>query len=223
MAEINPISSGAAGGGDSALAGLSKNLDNFLTILTTQLQFQDPLSPLDTHEFTNQLVLFTQVEQQVQQNKKLDSLITLQQNNVALGAVSYIGNIVEASGQTTRLEDSLAKFSYFIAKDADRATLRITDANNDIVLIQDMSKEAGIHDFVWDGRDGQGNQLDDGTFTFTVTAVDRNDKPIGVDHTVFGRVTGIQFDNGNAILSMGDVLVPLSQVNGVALPPDPQG
>ena len=221
--EISQISSGAAGGGDNALSGLSANLDNFLKILTTQLKFQDPLDPLDTNEFTNQLVLFTQVEQQVQQNQKLDQLITLQQNNVALGAVSYIGNTIEASGQTTRLEDSSARFSYFLAKNADRATLRISDSNNDTVVIQSVLNESGIHDFVWDGRDGQGNQLDDGTYTFTVSAFDRSDKPIAVDHTVFGRVTGIQFDNGNAILTMGDILVPLSQVNGVALPPDPQG
>ena len=82
VAAASSNTSAVAGASSQALADLSGNLDNFLTILTTQLQFQDPLSPLDTHEFTNQLVLFSSVEQQVQQNKNLESLVTLQQNNV---------------------------------------------------------------------------------------------------------------------------------------------
>ena len=76
---------------DLALVDLANNLDNFLTILTTQLQYQDPLSPMETSEFTNQLVMFTGVEQQVQQNQNLEKLIALQSNNLAISAVTYIG------------------------------------------------------------------------------------------------------------------------------------
>src|SRR3546814_5759772 len=93
----------------SSISKLSSDLDNFLTILVTQLQFQDPLSPLDTHEFTNQLVLFSGVEQQIQQNQNLEQLITLQKNAVALGAVDYIGKNVEATGKTTMLQDGAAQ------------------------------------------------------------------------------------------------------------------
>ncbi len=220
--EVNPNSSSSppsAGAATStALANLSSNLDNFLTILTTQLQFQDPLSPLETYEFTNQLVLFTSVEQQVQQNKSLERLITLQRNTVALGAVSYIGQIVEATGRTTRLENGEARFSYFLPEDAAQATLRITNAVGDTVVIQDADTTAGVHDFVWNGFDSLGNKLPDGNYTFEVVAKNADDEIIEVDHTVFGRVTGVQFDKGDAILSIGDILVPLSQVNGVSMP-----
>ena len=72
----------------ASLSKLTEDLDNFLTLLTAQLQHQDPLEPLDTHEFTNQLVQFSSVEQSIQQNKNLESIIELNQNNMAISAVS---------------------------------------------------------------------------------------------------------------------------------------
>lgn len=215
VAAASPNSTASAGASSQALANLSGNLDNFLTILTTQLQFQDPLSPLDTHEFTNQLVLFTSVEQQVQQNKNLESLVTLQKNSVALGAVSYIGQVIEANGATTNLEDSIAKTAYFLPKNALTARLTITNSSGDVVLNRDIPSEAGFHTFVWDGKDGQGIQQPDGMYNFAITAKDKNDALIKHSQSVFGSVTGVQFDGGNAILLMGDIPVPLSELNGV--------
>jgi flagellar basal-body rod modification protein FlgD len=215
VASASAISSGVAGASSQALADLSGNLDNFLTILTTQLQFQDPLSPLDTHEFTNQLVLFSSVEQQVQQNKKLESLVTLQQNSVALGSVDYIGKVIETNGNTTQLESSVAKTTYFLPKNALTARLNISNASGDVVLTRDIPTTAGIHTFVWDGLNGQGIQQPDGPYTFSITAKDTNDKLITHDQTVFGTVTGVQFENGTSILQMGDIPVSLSDLNGV--------
>ncbi|PPR64997.1 MAG: Basal-body rod modification protein FlgD [Alphaproteobacteria bacterium MarineAlpha4_Bin2] len=204
-----------AGASSQALADLSNNLDNFLTILTTQLQFQDPLSPLDTHEFTNQLVMFSSVEQQVQQNKNLESLVTLQQNSVALGSVEYIGQIIEANGNQTQLENSIAKTTYFLPKNALSTRLNVSNSSGDVVFTRDIPTSAGIHTFQWDGHNNQGIQQPDGAYTFTITAKDTSDKLIPHDQTVFGTVTGVQFENGNAILLMGQIPVPLSDINGV--------
>ena len=215
VASASATSSGVAGASSQALADLSGNLDNFLTILTTQLQFQDPLSPLDTHEFTNQLVLFSSVEQQVQQNKKLESLVTLQQNSVALGSVDYIGKVIETNGNTTQLENSVAKTTYFLPKNALTTRLNISDPSGDVILTRDLPTTAGIHTFVWDGLSGQGIQQPDGAYTFTITAKDTSDDLISHDQTVFGTVTGVQFENGTSILQMGDIPVSLSDINGV--------
>jgi len=65
----------SSGSGDVALKSLASNFDTFLQLLTTQLQNQDPLSPMDSTEFTNQLVLFSQLEQQINQSKKLEQLV----------------------------------------------------------------------------------------------------------------------------------------------------
>ena len=215
VASASATSSGVAGASSQALADLSGNLDNFLTILTTQLQFQDPLSPLDTHEFTNQLVLFSSVEQQVQQNKKLESLVTLQQNSVALGSVDYIGKVIETNGNTTQLENSAAKTTYFLPKNALTTRLNISDPSGDVILTRDLPTTAGIHTFVWDGLNGQGIQQPDGAYTFTITAKDTSDDLISHDQTVFGTVTGVQFESGTSILQMGDIPVSLSDINGV--------
>ena len=215
VASASATSSGVAGASSQALSDLSGNLDNFLTILTTQLQFQDPLSPLDTHEFTNQLVLFSSVEQQVQQNKKLESLVTLQQNSVALGSVDYIGKVIETNGNTTQLENSVAKTTYFLPKNALTTRLNISDPSGDVILTRDLPTTAGIHTFVWDGLNGQGIQQPDGAYTFSITAKDTSDDLISHDQTVFGTVTGVQFENGTSILQMGDIPVSLSDINGV--------
>jgi flagellar basal-body rod modification protein FlgD len=121
------------------------------------------------------------------------------------------------------LENGQAKFSYFLPESEARATLRITDSSGDVVFIQDAQKEPGVHDFAWDGLDSLGNSFDDGPYSFEVTAFDADDNPITVDHTVFGRVTGVEFEDGNAILTIGEVLVPLSQINGVSMVEQPQG
>jgi flagellar basal-body rod modification protein FlgD len=215
VAAASSNSSGTAGASSQALSDLSGNLDNFLTILTTQLQFQDPMSPLDTHEFTNQLVLFSSVEQQVQQNKKLDSLVTLQQNSVALGSVDYIGKVIETNGNSTQLESGIAKTTYFLPKNALTTRLNITNASGDVVLTRDIPTTAGIHTFVWDGLNGQGIQQPDGAYTFRITAKDTSDDLITHDQTVFGKVTGVQFENGTSILQMGDIPVSLTDINGV--------
>lgn len=207
----------------SALTGLADNLDNFLTILTTQLQHQDPLSPLDTHEFTNQLVLFAGVEQDIQGNSSLEKLIALQQNNVAVGAVSYIGQTIEATGQANMLRNGEAKFTYTLPANAQSASLQITDAGGRVVLTAPAQTTAGRHEFVWDGTDSLGNSVPEGPYGITVAALDPTDQPLPVTYSVSGRVTGVEMIDGDAALTLGDVVIPLAQVTRIREASDPAG
>jgi len=218
--EINPTASSISQSNtqsksNSSLTGLADNLDNFLTILTTQLQHQDPLSPLDTHEFTNQLVLFAGVEQDIQGNSSLEKLIALQQNNVAVGAVSYIGQNIEATGQTNMLRNGEAKFGYTLPGNAKSAALQISDASGKPILSTPAQTTAGRHEFVWDGKDTQGNPVPEGPYSITVLAVDADDQPIPATYSVSGRVTGVEMINGDASLNLGDVAIPLTQVTRI--------
>lgn len=203
-----------------SLAGLADNFDNFLTILTTQLQHQDPLSPLDSNEFTNQLVQFTGVEQAVLQNKNLESLIALQQQNQATGAVSYIGKVIEATGNTNMLTDGEATFSYVLPSSAKVAAIQVFDADGKLVYQQPVDTTAGIHDVVWDGSNLQGGIAPDGAYTFKVTALNEKEEPIDVTHRILGRVTGISFEDGKTMLGIGEVGVPLDVVTGVQDAPE---
>ena len=218
--EINPAvssatQSNAQSNSNRSLTGLADNLDNFLTILTTQLQHQDPLSPLDTHEFTNQLVLFAGVEQDIQGNSSLEKLIALQQNNVAVGAVSYIGQNIDATGQTNMLRNGEAKYAYTLPGNAKSATLQISDASGKTILVTPAQTTAGRHEFTWDGKDSLGNLAPEGPYSITVLATDAADQPIPVSYSVSGRVTGVEMTNGDATLNLGDVIVPLTQVTRI--------
>jgi flagellar basal-body rod modification protein FlgD len=212
----NPSTSGAASpsGSNSAssLAQLSSNLNNFLTLLTTQLQYQDPLSPMDSTQFTNQLVQFASVEQQIQSNKNLESLISLQQTNNMVGAVSYIGKEVEVTGQTATLKNGKATFSYTLPSDANAAVVGIYDANGKPVSVSQAELTKGRHDFVWDGKDAQGNAVPEGQYTIQVTAVDSNNSQITPTYTTDGTVTSVGIEKGVATLDLNGVQVPLSNV-----------
>ncbi len=196
----------------SSLSKLSGNLDNFLKILTAQLQHQDPLSPMDTHEFTNQLVQFASVEQQIQGNRNLESLISLQETNNMVGAVSYIGKEVEVTGQTTTLEDGSAKFIYTLPKDATASILAVYDENGTQVLFKPAEKGAGRHEFIWDGKDTKGKTMPDGKYTIQVVAVNDANEAITPTYSITGTVSGVGIDKGEATLNLDGMDVPLANV-----------
>jgi len=203
----------------TSLAGLAENFDNFLTILTTQLQHQDPLSPLDSNEFTNQLVQFTGVEQQVLQNQNLEQLIALQGANQSLSAVSFIGKIIEAAGNTNMLSNGEATFSYVLPEKAETATIQIFDSTGELVFQDDVEKDAGLHDYEWDGTTLDGGTAPEGTYSFAVTAVNEAEEQIEVGHRVLGLVTGVSIENGETVLGIGDVGVPMGSVLGIQAAP----
>jgi flagellar basal-body rod modification protein FlgD len=197
----------------SSLSQLSSNLDNFLKILTTQLQHQDPLSPMDTHEFTNQLVQFASVEQQIQGNRNLEALISLQETGIMVGAVSYIGKQVEVTGQTAMLEDGSAEFIYTLPEDATAAILAVYDENGTQVLFKQAEKDAGRHAFIWDGKDGKGAAMPDGKYTIQIVAVNEANEAITPAYSITGTVAGVGIEDGKATLSLGSSLdVPLANV-----------
>src|SRR5512140_2916220 len=84
----------------STLAG---NFQTFLTLLTTQLQNQNPLDPLDTNQFTQQLVQFAGVEQQLKTNDQLTSLVSLQKTAQSTQALGFVGKTAVVDGSTAAL------------------------------------------------------------------------------------------------------------------------
>lgn len=206
-------SSSTSSSSQSSLGGLANDFDTFLTLLTTQLANQDPLDPLDTNEFTNQLVMFADVEQQVKQSSQLDDLITLNQSNENIGAVSYIGHDIEAEGTSFNLfADQDANVGYTLPETAANAAIQIFDNGGNLVRIENVPKTAGVHSFAWDGKNDSGQELDPGVYSFLVGAVNANDQPIQPTHTVTGRVTGVQTDANGTILLMNDIGVPANKV-----------
>jgi len=107
---------------------LAQDFDQFLVLLTTQLQFQDPLDPLDSSQFTEQLVSFTQVEQSITTNKNLEALISQTQTAAMSNAVGYLGTEVTIETDRSGLRDGVAKWEYGLQTNAEETTISILDS-----------------------------------------------------------------------------------------------
>jgi flagellar basal-body rod modification protein FlgD len=207
--------------GDDALASLSGDYTNFLTLLTTQLKNQDPLSPMDTAQFTQQLVQFSAVEQQINGNKKLDQLIGLQSTANAYGAVGFVGTTVSASTDDIPLQNGKSKFDYQIEHTSGTATLTIKNAAGNVVMLRQVDATVGTHPVEWDGTDYFGNQLPDGKYTVSVSYQGQSDgKSYEAPITSYGKVDSALISDGTVYLKMGDVSVPLSDVISITKPAD---
>lgn len=196
----------------AAQAKLNGDLNQFLNLLVTQLQNQDPLDPMDATEFTSQLVQFASVEQQIYANANLEQLVSLQNSNQNVAMVNYLGTTIEAFGNMVNLSDGSAEFSYTLATNANDATISIRDTDGKVVYTESAETESGIHYFTWDGKDANGIQKADGPYTVTVSALDAQGKLISVSQTVIGRVTGASTVEGAPYLFMGDVGVTIDDV-----------
>jgi flagellar basal-body rod modification protein FlgD len=205
-------------GNNSGLNGtaeLASDFDSFLTLLTTQLQNQDPLEPMKSQEFTNQLVKFSEVEQALKTNDKLDELLTLQGDGQTNTAVSMIGKGVEAKSNQLRLEGDSATIGYNLDGNAEQATVLIADNNGEIVRSLEVSGQAGEHTVTWDGTDKDGQQLDPGVYAMQIQAVDAENKTVQGDTFAVNEVQGFEQRDGTIHLDLGGFEVALDDVKAV--------
>ena len=146
---ITPVTSSPVEGVATAASNrLAESFDNFLTLLTTQLQNQDPLEPLETNEFTTQLVQFTNVEQQIAANTKLEKLIGLTETAQLSAALDTLGKIIEAPGDTAALAAGEATWGYSLATTADSVSIEVFDDAGKRVATEIGETAAGAHTFV---------------------------------------------------------------------------
>ncbi len=214
------------GGANTASAAQSKakledELNKFLNLLVTQLKNQDPLEPMDATEFTNQLVQFASVEQQIYQNANLEKLLESAHISQVSNLANYLGTNIEAQTDSLNLANSTARLTYTLVDDAKTSKIVITDDSGKAVYTGVAEKAAGRHEFVWDGLDDNGIQLPDGTYNFTINAFDADDEPLQYARSVFGIVTAAGSDEGAVRLYMGDVTVGLEDVVAVSKAPVP--
>ncbi len=222
--EVSTVSSATTSNDSSAaIQSLTENFDNFLLMLTTQLQHQDPLDPTDSTEFTNQLVQFSQLEQQISQTDKIEDLIALQRSAEALGALNYLGKTVEVESDLTLLQDGTAAFAYTLPEGVANASIAILDEAGNLVTTFSAETAAGRHDVVWDGLDNNGNQRPDGIYTVVVSAVNADDIPFDAIPVFFsGTAESVWQFEGETFVTVGPIDVPLDRILSVTSPdPDP--
>ncbi|WP_420480268.1 flagellar hook assembly protein FlgD [Brevundimonas sp. FT23028] len=195
-------------------ATLASNFETFLTLLTTQLRNQDPLSPLDSNEFTAQLTQMAGVEQQLLTNDLLTSLLAAQSAGGLDNASNYIGKEVTAAWSATSLEDGKATWTYELGATASEVKLQVLNGSGTVVW-EGSAPETGIglHDFTWNGQMTGGDTAEDGgVYTLRVSATNANGGKIDSQTLIRGRVTGVEMYDGAPYLVIGDSILPLSTV-----------
>jgi flagellar basal-body rod modification protein FlgD len=205
--------SNSSSSSNTAMSQLSGNLNTFLTLLTTQLQNQDPLSPMDSTQFTQQLVEYSQVEQQINTNSNLQSLISLQQTGAGAAAVGYLGKEVTVTNGNAALTNGTATWNYALGTASATTTLSVTNAAGQVVYSGTGSNSAGNNTFSWNGQDNSGNQLPDGTYTLAVGATDSTGTAVTTAVTSTGTVSEINLSGTTPQLMIGSMAVPLTQVS----------
>ena len=210
-AATSTTAAAATSAASSAQQQLSSNFDTFLTLLTTQLQNQDPLSPMDSSQFTQQLVQFSQVEQQIDSNKNLESLIALTKSQGAASAVSYLGKTITVTDGTAALQNGSAQWAYALPGDATSVKLVVTDAQGHAVYVGTGETASGLHAFNWNGTSNSGDTLPSGTYKLSVTAQAADGTTLQSTVASQGAVSEVDLSGTEPMLMIGPLGVPLSK------------
>ena len=193
---------------------LASNFETFLTLLTSQLKNQDPLSPVDSNQFTAQLTQMAGVEQQLLTNDLLKSLVAGQGGGSLANAANYIGKDATAAWAATKLTDGKATWSYELANTATDAKLQVLDSTGKVVWEGPApDRSTGVHDFTWDGKTTSGvDATEGGVYTLKITANNATGGTVDSQVLTRGRITGVEMYNGEAYLTVGNSILPLSTV-----------
>jgi flagellar basal-body rod modification protein FlgD len=214
----SPAASTAQAAGAGASQQLAGNFNTFLTLLTTQLQNQNPLDPLDTNQFTQQLVEFASVEQQINMNTNLQSLITMQQTTEATSALQLVGSTVTVGGNSATLSNatgSAATWSLTTSTPA-TASVSVTNSSGSTVYSGTLSLNAGTQSFTWNGQGNNGQTWPDGTYTLSIKATGANGQAATVSTQVQGVVSGVNLTSNPPTLNVNGQNVQISQVTSIS-------
>ena len=212
---------GAVGAGNGSTAAnrttIAENFDAFLLLLTTQLKNQNPLEPLDTNQFTQQLVQFASVEQQIKSNDTLNALLNSSQSSIVSSAASFVGMEITADGATSRLSEGKAQWKLDLARAA-TATITIRDKDGNVVKTDTKTFNAGTQAYQWDGLTSTGLPASDGDYTITVTGRDLSGQGVSIKTEISGRVDEVDMAGDDPVLVLGGVRVPLPNVKTISRP-----
>ena len=210
-------SSGVSSTAAANKATLAGNFDTFLRILTTQLKNQNPLDPLDTNQFTQQLVQFAGVEQQINMNQQLTTLVALQKATQTTSAMSFLGSTATVDGTTTKLTNGAASWSFSVDKPS-TATVNIKSATGALAYSGSYPLSPGAQNFNWDGRGNNGVKWPDGDYTLSVTAKDASGNTVAVSTEIKGTVDSIDLTQNPPMLKIGGQSFSLDKIKQVVRP-----
>jgi flagellar basal-body rod modification protein FlgD len=199
----------------NAKSSIAGNFDAFLTLLTTQLKNQNPLEPLNTNDFTQQLVQFASVEQQIKSNDTLNALLTSAKTSTISNAAAFVGSRITADGSSSPRDATGASWLLNFPRAASEAVITIKDESGNVVATDRKSFEPGAQIYKWDGRNSAGLPAPDGNYKISVSARDTTGQNMSVSTEISGIVDGVDLSGAAPVLLMGNNRIPIDGVKSM--------
>ena len=207
----------AQAAGNNAAQQIAGNFNEFLTLLTTQLQNQDPLSPMDTNQFTQQLVEFASVGQQVNMNTNLQTLITMQQTSQSLQALQLVGANVTVNSNTATLSKATSSPATWGFSSPSPATgsVTITSSTGQVAFTGTVALTTGNQTYTWNGKGNNGVTWPDGNYTLSINATGANGQAVTVSTQVQGTVSAVNVNQNPPQVTVGGQSYPISSIQSI--------
>ena len=194
---------------------IAGNFQSFLQLLTTQLQNQNPLDPLDTNQFTQQLVEFAGVQQQLNTNDSLATLVSLQQTAQSTQALGFVGKTAVVTGSTAQLTSSTATWGLNVPADS-TVTINITNSTGQTVYTNQYQVSKGNNQgYTWNGQGTDGTQYPDGAYTLTATGKDSSGNNVAISTEIQGVVSSVDLTQSPPLLTIGGQTYTVSQIQSI--------
>ena len=203
-----------ASGAQNPFTALTDNFQGFLQMLMTQLQNQDPTSPMDSSQFTTELVQFSGVEQQISTNTNLTQLIQLTQGNTMVQSAQIVGKQVEVTATQLSLQNGTAGVA-FSAPSTEPVAIAVTDASGNQIYDATVTATQGSNAWTWNGQTAAGGTEPDGAYTVTVSAVGADGTTTALPFSVIGTATGLTSSGSTVQLQLGQLSVNMSALTSV--------
>lgn len=214
IGSIVPSTPSSAAAASTKLVG---NYETFLKLLTTQLKNQDPTKPMDPSQFTQQLVQYSGIEQQIKSNTQLEGLASMMTSSNALSALNFLYTTVTVDGSKGYLNQVGSVNYTFDAKEAGSATMVIRNENGQIVSSKsDVEITSGSNEWKWDGLDGAGRRLSKGSYSIQIIAKNDEQQPITINTDIKGEVTHVDVSGSEPMLTVGEQTIKMNQIKSVS-------
>lgn len=210
--------SSAQGAAQASAQGLNTDYQSFLKLLVAQVQNQDPMAPMDSTTFVSQLAQLSQVEQAIMTNTNLEKVVDRLDVSQAFSDVALIGRDVRVASDNIELAGGVASFDYALADTASNVSISILAEDGSVVrtLPQPVTSPGAPVTVLWDGYDGSGRQLADGTYSVRVNAVNPEGNAVASTVTTATSVRQISYKDGTPMLVLGNGdEIPSSSILGV--------
>ncbi len=205
----------AAASGSDPLGSLDSNFSSFLQMLMTQLQNQDPTSPMDTNQFTTELVQFSSVEQQINTNNSLTQLIQLTQGGEVVQSTGMLGHTISAQSNQLALQNGSAAVQFSLPAPA-RVGVVVSDTSGNQLYATTLNGAAGANTWKWNGQNGAGATLPDGAYTVVLTQENADGSTATIPFTISGTATGVVSQGQSVELELGSLPVSFSDIRSVS-------